>query len=211
MTDLLTFIEEQLLFCEKDNFSKVNLQNPELVALKSNQEFFGYYQDQPKGSGKYLYFMHLLTKHSDRFKNIVELGNREGLSTLAVATALSPGQHFMSIDIIKDLRFVPNNIRESPQITFLFGDCLSPGIVDAVPKNIDMILFDTVHTYKQVSQEWNKYKPLLSDQAVVLIDDINFGDKWRVLSELGEECTVFENVFLHSSGFAVVVFTRKKT
>lgn len=209
MTSLLTFIEEQLLLCEKDNFSKANLQYSELAALKTNQQFFGYYQDQPKGSGKYLYFMHLLTKHYDRFKNIVELGNREGLSTLAVSTAMSEGQHFTSIDIIKDLRFVSNSIRESTQITFLFGDCLSSSVLDAVPKNIDLILFDTIHSYQQVSQEWNKYKPLLSDEAVVLIDDINFADKRRILSELGDECVIFENEFLHSSGFAVIVFNRK--
>jgi len=209
MTDLLHFTKELAFFCEKDNLRKMDLECSELDLVKKNEEFWGYYRNIPEGSGKYLYFMHLLTKHPERFKTIVELGNREGLSTLAVATALSAEQTFTSVDIVRDLRYVPDSIKQSPQVYFQFGNCLSDSCLELIPNNIDLILFDTIHTYKQVSQEWICYKPKLSDEAVVLIDDINFGDKRRILDELGDECTVLENTFMHSSGFAVVVFKRK--
>ena len=207
---LKNLVENEINFCKNDDsFTKFSLTNSQLDLLKTNQECWGYYRDIPRASGRYFYLLHLLTQHDDMILNIVELGNREGLSTLAISTALSNKQKFTSIDIIRDLRYVPSDIKQKSNIEFIIGDCLSTAVIEQVPNNIDLILFDTIHTYQQVSQEWAKYKPLLSDESLVLIDDINFADKDRILDDLGDECHVITNNWLHGSGFAVIVFNRK--
>ena len=120
--------------------------------------------------------------------NILEVGNREGLSTLAIYDALNESSKFVSIDIVKDLRFVPPEVFEDPRFIFGVADCLDPISVLSTqryffPNKIDFVFFDTIHTYKQISSEYQNFKNILSDDCIILVDDINLADKGKFYDE----------------------------
>jgi len=44
---------------------------------------------------------------------------------------------------------------------------------------IDFLFIDTDHRCDQASKEWNLYRPLLSERAIVAFDDITMNDMGR--------------------------------
>lgn len=174
--------------------------------------YCNYLQNEPQGSGKYYSFIHKLIK-TNKVSTIVELGNREGLSLLAMAAATDENQKITTVDTINDLRFVPEKVRTNKNINFIFGDCLRPDIIKQMPQNIDLIFFDTLHTFSHIKQQWDAYEPLLADQAIVLIDDVNLADKNKIMDELktNNKIKFLENrIDLHVSGFGVIVYKRNE-
>ena len=132
---------------------------------------------------------------------IVELGNREGMSTLAIYEALKPNQKFYTIDIIKDLRVLPTEFFNDNRIKILYGDCTSDYILKEFEDNSIHFLFsDTVHHYDQVNKEFNVYKNKLKKDSIMLVDDINLNDKIRFYDEwVGEKYSL--GPWCHESGF----------
>ena len=162
---------------------------------------------------------------------ICELGNREGLSTMAILDSMKPNDKFVSIDTIPDLRFVPpdlaNPLVEKEVFLPLISDCLSEEAVDSVQiftnnKKIDLLFCDTIHTYEQIKKEFEVYEPLLSDSAIILVDDIQndhehlpynhpdrrskylFFEEWK-----GEKYDITE-LCHNPSGFAAFIYRREK-
>ena len=144
---------------------------------------------------------------------IVELGNREGLSTAAILSALSDKkQSFYSLDIIKDLRYVSNRAKSDDRFKWIIGDCLDLSIfsrISEIPKNINMLFLDTVHTYEQVMNEFYVWEPLLADQCLVVIDDIRLNDKGKFFDELTHPKYDLTDL-CHVSGFGVFFYQRTK-
>jgi predicted O-methyltransferase YrrM len=158
----------------------------------------------------YITFLNFIIKKL-KPKNIVELGNREGLSTLAMYDATKKvDADFFSIDIEKDLRYCPDHMFSDPKMHFLFGDVCSLDIIKQIPKNIDILFTDTLHFDFQVRDEWEIYQHLLSDKALVAIDDININDKRKLFDkvqypkwDLTELC--------HHNGWGLFLFERNET
>jgi predicted O-methyltransferase YrrM len=158
--------------------------------------------------GSYIKFLALLTQKM-RFKNIVELGNREGYSTLAIFDQLSTDARFTTIDIEKNVRCCPLEMFDDPRVSFIWGDVCSLEILKRVPIDIDFLFCDTLHYYSQIRDEVQLYQYLLADQAIVAIDDIYVNDMekfWNEISypkwDLTELC--------HTSGWGLFLFTRKE-
>lgn len=142
---------------------------------------------------------------------IVELGNREGLSTAAILSALSDKkQIFYSLDIIKDLRYVSERAKNDDKFKWIIGDCLDLSIflrINEIPKNINILFLDTVHTYEQVKNEFYVWEPLLADKCLVVIDDIRINDKGKFFSELPYQKYDLTDL-CHVSGFGVFFYQR---
>lgn len=182
----------------------------ESIALIDNEEFKHYLTEGFKdGSGG---FYSLMTEACSALKpkHIVELGNREGLGILSIFESIKKYDDvkLTTIDIINDLRYVPDFIKNSEKVDFVFGDVLDHDTIEAVKNNgpIDMILFDTIHTEEQLRKEWNTYEPLLSDTALVLIDDIYHETKYKFFEKIKHDKIV--DYKMHSTGFGIVFYKK---
>ena len=116
-----------------------------------------------------------LTAQLDDDAIIVELGNREGLGILSIYDALKENQTFYTLDIIHDIRFINDKIKNDSRVYILNDfDSLDEGRVDSTfeKKSISMIFMDTIHTYEQLVEEYRIWGPYLKDNCVVVVDDI---------------------------------------
>ena len=95
-----------------------------------------------------------------------------------------------------------------PRVTFLYGDDCDLAIYcEAMPRDIDVLFSDTVHTYEQIKSEYGIYEPLLADEAMIIVDDIKLNDKGRFFEEwLGEKSDLIG--LCRKSGFDVMVYRR---
>ena len=90
-------------------------------------------------SERYLAFLNFIIKEL-KLRNIVELGNREGLSTVAIYDAIKKtGSDFYSIDIEKDQRYCPKHMFSDKQMHFIFGDVCSYDVINKLPRKIDFL------------------------------------------------------------------------
>lgn len=161
-------------------------------------------------AGGYFHWLTLLAKHSDS-KLIVELGNRYGTSTIALYHGLKTNQRLITLDTEHDQRYVTDLMFKDPRVKFIYGDCINlKSYLDSnesIPIDIDILFTDTIHFYEQVSSEFEVYEPLLSDEAIIIIDDIYLNDKGRFFYgtphkkyDLSQLC--------HGSGFGVIHYIR---
>lgn len=143
-------------------------------------------------------------------KHVVELGNREGLGTVSIMHGLKDNDEvlFTTIDTVNDLRIVPASIKNSPKLNFIQRDVLTRYTINLVKQKppIDIILLDTIHTEKQLASEWDLYEPLLSDNALVMVDDVNLKSKHKFFNKIEHE--KFIDKRLHQSGFGIVYYER---
>ncbi len=182
-----------------------------LSIVKNNSEFLTYITNSNMpGQGHvhgYIPLFGKLIKELEDDAIVVELGNREGLSTLSAINYLKERQQFFSVDIIEDLRFVPTDIKNKNNVNFIFGDCLSKETINKIPNEISLIFLDTIHTYDQVKKEFETYKDKLKDGAIILIDDININDKGVFFNEWkGEKYDLTD--WCHLSGFGLLIYKK---
>lgn len=138
----------------------------------NNNEFKSYLFNEDGNHG-YFAFLNKLVNSVDGI--VVEVGNREGLGLLSMYNGLKENQLLYSIDIVDDLRFIPEIIINDSRVNILnnFNSLDKNRIAkEFKPKSISLIFFDTVHTYEQIFEEYNCWEPYLKDDCVILIDDI---------------------------------------
>jgi hypothetical protein len=142
---------------------------------------------------------------------IVELGSRHGTSTLALYQGLSAGSRLLTVDVMRDQRYIPEKVLHDSRVRFIFGDSLDMTAYEragvAPPLDIDIFWTDTIHTYRQLSAEFTVYEPLLADEAVIAVDDIHLNDKGRFFQEAPYEKRDL-TALCHGSGFGVLHYIR---
>lgn len=181
----------------------LSCENLELVS----DEFKSYLNNS---AGLYYCFLFELTKLIEP-EFVVELGNREGMSTIMFASGLGTGSQMTTVDVKQNLRFVPKHIKNDSRIKFLFGDDLSPAITNNFQENsIDILFIDTLHTSEHLEKELELYVPFLKDEALILLDDItmefragNLKAAWQKI-----EHEKINKPELHNSGFGIVFYSR---
>lgn len=145
---------------------------------------------------------------------ILELGHRKGLSTLAIYNGLSKEEQiFVTVDIKKDLSYVPKKALEDKRFVEVIGDDLSDKVITPVSKRspIDLLFVDTTHKLGHLRKEWELYEPFLADEALILLDDIRWKrSHWLYPFYEELEYEKFEDKKLHSSGFGVFKYVRGK-
>jgi len=176
--------------------------------ISLDKEIFSYIQNGGDAGG-YYHWLALLVRFMQP-KCVLELGSRHGISTVMLYSELPSDGHLISVDIDQDQRFVPDEMWRDPRMQFVYGDCLDLNIYRGfIPTNIDIFWTDTVHYYEQVRDEFDIYEPLLSDDSLIIVDDINLNDKRSFFDELPYEKYDLTQL-CHSSGFGVIHYSRKE-
>lgn len=159
-------------------------------------------------AGGYHRWLALLVRNL-KLKNILELGNREGASTILLYSELLSDGTLITVDNVHDQRFIPDVMWKDPKVRFVFGDCLDLNSYQGnLPKNIDLLFLDTIHTYEQVSDEFSIYENFLSDDALIVIDDIHLNDKGIFFDNSPYEKFDLTSI-CHVSGFGLIHYVRK--
>jgi len=159
-----------------------------LEKIKHDRVFNSTINNQENISG-YFKLLHSLTEKIDG--TIVECGNREGLGIISIYDSLNPGSTLYTLDIVDDVRFVTDKIKNDDRVHIMndFNSLDSEKIkANFDKKSISMIFFDTIHTYEQLSQEYEVWKSYMKDDCIMLIDDIRDyapgRSKWKFHQEL---------------------------
>ena len=88
-----------------------------LADLIRNDNVYNVFIFNKDGNHGYFSLLHNLTSNIDG--TIVELGNREGLGILSIYDALQPNSEFYTLDIVNDVRFVNDKIKNDPRVHIL--------------------------------------------------------------------------------------------
>lgn len=153
-------------------------------------------------------------------KNIVELGNREGVSTLCIWDKLPSDATFTTVDIVKDQRYCPDEMYHDKRVKFVFGDVSDLSIYknksdnsnnskNEIPFDIDYLFSDTIHYNFQISDEFEVYQHLLADTALVAIDDIHLNDKNKFFEKIPYTKWDLTKPY-HASGWGLFLYERKE-
>lgn len=107
---------------------------------------------------------------------VVELGSWRGFGAAHFAAG-NPSGKVITIDIHKDdkvaqrrVREICTNYKNMQYINKWTWDAV--GDVEAVGLPIDILFIDAWHEYQYARKEWDLYKPLLADNALIIADDI---------------------------------------
>jgi predicted O-methyltransferase YrrM len=219
------------------NNSVINWNDPEWSAVVDTDPEFSKYMNNvriPHHDNKrchgYFALLHNIVSNLHPAANVCELGNREGLSTLAILDAIKTSQTFVTVDTIEDLRFLPsekaNKLINNKQLFAMIGDCLNPKMISMVSEitngKIDLLFCDTIHVYEQIKAEFEKYEHLLVDGAIILVDDIQNANlhlkeghpdrrtKYKFYEEWEGEKYDLTDLCHNPSGFAAFIYRREK-
>jgi len=181
-----TYLEKIISDTQSNPYIKWN--DPTVTDLIRNDNVYNVYLFNKDGCHGYFTLLHNLTSNIDGI--IVELGNREGLGILSIYDALQSNSKFYTLDIVDDVRFVNEQIKNDSRVHILndFNSLDSHRIKNTFDeKSISLIFLDTIHTYEQVTQELKLWEPYMKDDCVILVDDIRDyvpgNSKWKFHNE----------------------------
>lgn len=141
--------------------------------------YLAWYSDPSTNFGDTGAFYHHMPtlRHMCRNKNVLELGARYGVSTLAILA----GKPTMLITVDIEKRKTIDTLLENAKtanIPFFFyemDDFVFPAFVGSIPI-VDILFIDTLHTYEQLSKELAIYGDC-AREYIVLHDIVSFGQR----------------------------------
>jgi predicted O-methyltransferase YrrM len=101
---------------------------------------------------------------------IIELGVRAAISTIVFLHALEPDDELWSVDIAWPTGPLLPALNQSNWV-FTRGDDLDLAIVDTLPKTVDLVFIDTVHSYLHTMAELEMYERRVRDGGRILLHD----------------------------------------
>ena len=161
------------IISETQSSPYIKWNDPTLADSIRYNDVYNVYLFNKDGGHGYFSLLHNLTSNIDGI--IVELGNREGLGIVSIYDALQMNSKFYTLDIVDDVRFVNEKIKNDSRVHILndFNSLDSHRIKNTFEeKSISLIFLDTIHTYEQVSQEVKLWEPYMKDDCIILVDDI---------------------------------------
>ena len=197
--------------CSQSPYIKWN--DDSLLDLIRNDNVYNVFIFNKDGNHGYFSLLNRTTANLDDNAIIVELGNREGLGILSVYDAMKENQTFYTLDIVNDIRFIGDKIRNDDRVKILNDfDALDSDRVkrEFKEKSISLIFMDTIHTYEQLKAEYEIWGPYLKDDCIIMVDDIRPSMpgrtkwKWHVETPFSQKYDVTE--WAHNdTGFGVYV------
>ncbi len=147
----------------------------------------------------------------------VELGVSGGGGSLHLALG-NPYGTVIGIDYqadhVKRIKYIEDNY---PNFEFMLHDSITaaPKVFEKYGK-IDLLFIDTDHTYERTIQEFNTWKPYLSDRAIVCFDDLlrhhpddkkSMLDAWNDIDGFKARYDhLHDGSYPHGGGFGVLYF-----
>lgn len=197
--------------CSQSPYIKWN--DDSLLDLIRNDNVYNVFIFNKDGNHGYFSLLNRTTANLDDDAIIVELGNREGLGILSVYDAMKENQTFYTLDIVNDIRFIGDKIRNDDRVKILNDfDALDSERVkrEFKEKSISLIFMDTIHTYEQLKAEYEIWGPYLKDDCIIMVDDIRPSMpgrtkwQWHLETPLSQKYDVTE--WAHNdTGFGVYV------
>lgn len=195
--DIKVDLDKNFLSYKKILFRKFNL------SKKFDLEQYAYFTNELQ----YRYLSGCIKEYNPKL--VVELGTRHGISALSLINESSKNNKIISVDWLKQKSFIDKEIlKRFSNLKLVIGNCLDLNIFEKIPFNIDILFMDTEHTYDQISKEFSVYENLLSDIALVIVDDINVNDKYKFFSKFKGKKKNLKRI--HGTGFGVFIYKRKK-
>lgn len=140
----------------------------------------------------------------NNYRHIVELGTRTGLSALMIKKQC-PNVFITTYDNIYDEETA--KLLEEQDIKYVIGDVRT---IKHNHSKIDLLFCDTLHTGKQLIDEYNNFYHALHDKSVVVVDDVFLNDKANGFALLGCYSYVLGNPVRSSGlGFARAIQWQK--
>ena len=140
----------------------------------ATMDLYGEYRRRCATASDITDFLPLLHGYACLYRrgNILEIGTRDGHSTMAfLAAADITGGHVWSVDIA-DVIHRSDGMhpwKDHPRWTFTQADSLDASITD--PGVIDLLFLDGDHGYKRVLDELRRYVPRMRNGGTVLAHD----------------------------------------
>jgi hypothetical protein len=112
-------------------------------------------------------------------KIVLELGTRYGVSTSAFCHS---AKYVYTVDIEDCSMYIPDGIEN---VTFMHTKSTDIDVIDFDGINIDIVLIDTEHTYKQVINEFSIIYPLYPD--IVVFHDVQIAEVKEAIEDICKE------------------------
>ena len=92
--------------------------------------------------------------------------------------------------------------------TFMLGDSVTsvPGVYKSWGE-VDILFIDTIHEYQRTLDEYNAWKPYLSDKAIICFDDLfrpGMAEAWAELPEPKVRIDELHSGAENGGGFGVI-------
>lgn len=144
------------------------------------------FHEHVDGDGGWYYRWLALAVRATQPKEVLELGNYTGTSTLMMYSELPADSKLITVDIRKDQAYIPPEVYADPRFRSVIGDDGDLRIYgDNPPTDVDFLFIDTdPHTYARVTQEWELYRKVLVDGALVVLDDVRCEDMPKLWDNL---------------------------
>lgn len=155
-----------------------------------------------RGDNLYYQWLACLTKLL-KPKQVVELGAAAGMSTMMIASELSPDAILYSCDNDPAIAWKWMS-GEWPQVKRLLGSDLDLKVWKGVDlEKTDLWFIDTLHFAEQLKKEIELYSPYWKKGAIVVFDDIRMNDMYPVWESLSYDKQENTNP-CHYSGFGFI-------
>jgi predicted O-methyltransferase YrrM len=126
-----------------------------------------------------------------RARRIIELGVREGVSTIAWIHAAGVDGHVWSVDINLPSDASPLRTIDRSNWTFILGRDDDPHVLAAMPAECDVVFIDTAHTLEQTERELRLYAPRVVSGGLIFLHDTlenSVESNWPVRTAIERFC-----------------------
>jgi predicted O-methyltransferase YrrM len=116
-------------------------------------------------------FVAMACMRDSRSRRIIELGVREGASTIAWLHAAEGLGHVWSVDVNFPSDASPLRSVDRSSWTFVLGRDDDPHVLAALPAECDVVFIDTSHTLEQTERELRLYAPRVVRGGFIFLHD----------------------------------------
>lgn len=173
--------------------------DPRLEGVMNPQQYEHYKTNV--GHTYYLYLNAIVRETGA--KNILEVGTDRGRSALFMMLALPQDGMLTTIDL-GGLREDLATVRDDPRLRIVTADGAKPTLYkDLGLRDVDLLFIDSDHNYEHTKRVWELTRPHLSENSVVVIDDIHLNEGMTRFWDEIQHPKVDSGNKIHFSGWGI--------